>query len=67
MPLVLYNEDRGMVMETMQRKLASSQFVLGHTDLLCVPELTSGFFSSCDSVVGNSPEFNQATRGSFCV
>ena len=41
-----------MVMEPMQGKLASSQFDLGHTDLFCVPELTSVFFSSCDSVIG---------------
>ena len=63
----MYDEDRGMVMETMQGKLASSQFDLGHTDLFCVPEVTSGFFSSCDSVVGDSLEFNQANRGSLCV
>ena len=25
------------------------------------------FFSSCDSVVGDSLEFNQANRGSLCV
>ena len=56
-----------MVMEPMQGKLASSQFDLGHTDLFCVPEVTSGFFSSCDSVVGDSLEFNQANRGSLCV
>ena len=66
-PLVLYDEDRGMVMETMQGKLASSQLDLGYTDLFCVPEVTSGFFSSCDSVVGDSLEFNQANRGSLCV
>ena len=51
-PLVLYDEDRGMVMKPMQGKLASSQFDLGHTDLFCVPEVTSLFFSSCDSAVG---------------
>ena len=56
-----------MVMEPIQGKLASSQFDLGHTDLFCVPELTSMFFSSCDSVVGDSLEFNQANRGSLCV
>ena len=56
-----------MVMERMQEKLASSQFDLGRTDLFCVPELTSLFFSSCDSVVGDSLEFSQANRGSFCV
>ena len=56
-----------MVMYPMQGKLASSQFDLGHTDLVCIPEVTSVFFSSCDSVVGDSVEFNQANRGSLCV
>ena len=66
-PPVLYDEDRGMVMEPMQGKLASSQFDLGYTDQFCVPEVTSVFFSSCDSVVGDSLEFNQANRGSLRV
>ena len=66
-PPVLYDEDRGMVMKLKQWKLASPQFDLGHTDLFCVPGVTSGFFSSCDSVVGDSLEFNQANRGSLCV
>ena len=48
-------------------KLASSQFDLGHTDLFCIAEVTSVFFSSCDSVVGDSVEFNQANRGSLCA
>ena len=65
--LVLYDEDRGMVMEPMQGKLASSQFDLGHTNLFCGPEVTSGFFSSCDSVVGDSLEFSQTNRGSVYV
>ena len=56
-----------MVMEPMQGKLASSQFDLGHPDLFCVLEVTSVFFSSGDSVVGDSLEFNQANRGSLCV
>ena len=54
-------------MEVMQGKLASSQFDLGHTDLFCVPEVTSVFFSSCDSVVGDSLQFNQANRESLRV
>ena len=54
-------------MEPMQGKLASSQFDLGHTDLFCVPEVTSVFFSSCDSAVRDSLQFNQANRGSLCV
>ena len=56
-----------MVMEPLQGKLASSQFDLRHTDLFCVPEVTSVFFSSCDSVVGDTLKFNQANRGSLCV
>ena len=65
--IVLYDVDRGAVMEPMQRKLASSQFDLGHTDLFCFPEVTSGFFSSCDSVLADSLEFNQENGGSLCV
>ena len=56
-----------MVMEQMQGKLYSSQFDLGHNDRFCIPEVTSVFFSSCDSVVGDSLEYNQANRGSFRV
>ena len=56
-----------MVMEQMQGKLASSQFDLGQNDRFCVPEVTSVLFSSCDSLVGDSLEFNQANRGSLCV
>ena len=55
-PLDQYDADCGMVMEPMEGILASSQFDLGHTDLFCVPEVTSVFFSSCDSVVGDSLE-----------
>ena len=54
-----------MVMGSMQAKSASSQFDLGHTDLFCVPEVTSVFFSSCDSVVWDSPEFNHAIEAPY--
>ena len=56
-----------MVMDPMQGKVASSQFDLWYTELFCVPEVTSVFFSSCDSVVGDSLEFNQANCGSLLV
>ena len=59
-PLVLYDVDRRMVMEPMQGKLASSQFDLGYTEIFCIPEVTSVFFSSCYSAVGDSQLFNQA-------
>ena len=50
----MYDEVCVMVFEPMQVKLPSSQFDLGHTDLFCIPEVTSVFFCSCDSVVGDS-------------
>ena len=64
--LVLYDVDRGVVMEPMQGKLASSQFDFGYTEQFCIPGVTS-VFSSCDSFVGDSLEFNQANRGSLHV
>ena len=66
-PLFLYDADHGMVMEPMEGKLASSQFDLGYTEQFCIPEVTSVLFSSCDSVVGDSLEFNHTNRGSLRV
>ena len=66
-PLVLYDMDRGVVMEPMQGKLASSQLDFGYNEQFCIPGVTSLFFSSCDSVVLDSLEFNQANRGSLHV
>ena len=66
-PLVLYNVDRAVVAEPMQGKLASSQFDFGYTEQFCIPGVKSVFFSSGDSVVGYSLEFNQANRGSLHV
>ena len=66
-PLVLYDVDCGVVMQPMQGKLASSQFDFGYSELFCILGVTSVFFSSCDSVVGDSLEFNQANRGSLRV
>ena len=65
--LFLYDVDCGVVMEPMQGKLASSQFDFGYNEQFCIPGVTSVFFSSCDSVVGDSLEFNQANRGSLRV
>ena len=56
-----------MVMEPMQGKLASSQFDFGYTEQFCIPGVTSVFFSSCDSVVGDSLEFSKTNRGSLHV
>ena len=56
-----------MVMEPIQGKLASSQFDFGYTEEFCIPGVTSVFFSSGDSDVGDFMEFNQANRGSLRV
>ena len=45
----------------------TSQFDFGYTEQFCIPGVTSVFFSSCDSVVGDFLEFNQANRGSLYV
>ena len=63
-PLVLYDVYHGVVMEPMQGNLASSQFDFAYTEVFCIPGGTSVFFLSCDSVVRDSVEFSQATRGS---
>ena len=66
-PLVLYDVEKVIAMEPMKGKWASSQVDLGYTDLFCIPEVTSVFFSSCDSVLGDSLVFHQANRGSLHV
>ena len=58
-PLVLYSVELGMAMEPMKGKWASSCVDFGYTDLMSIPELTSEFISSCDSVLGDSLLFCQ--------
>ena len=41
-------------MDSMKGKCASSCVDLRYTNQFCVPEVTSVFFSYCDSVVGDS-------------
>ena len=66
-PLVLCDVDHWVGMEPMQGKVASSQFDFGYTEQFFIPGVISVLFSSCDSVVGESLEFNQANQGSLCV
>ena len=65
--LDVYDVKWETTMDPMKGKCASSWVDLRYTNQFCVPEVTSEFFSSCDSVVGDSVEFNQANRGSLCV
>ena len=58
-PLVLYAVKHGIAMEQMRGKRASSRVDFGYTELYCIPDLTSEFISSCDSVLGDSLVFYQ--------
>ena len=65
--LVVYDVEWEMAMDSMNGKCASSWVDLRYTNQFCVPEGTSVFFSSWNSLVGDSLEFNQANRGSLYV
>ena len=65
-PLVLYDVEHGIAMETMKGKWPSSRVDLQYTELFCIPEVTS-LFLSCDSVLRDSLVFHQANRGSLGV
>ena len=59
-PLVLFDVEHVIAMESMKGKWTSSRVDFGYTKLFCIPEVTSVFFSSCDNVLGNSLVFHQA-------
>ena len=65
--LAVYDVEWETAMDSMKGKYASLWVDLGYTNQFCVPEVTSVFSSSCDSLVGDSLEFNQANRGSLRV
>ena len=64
-PLLVYDVEWEMAKYSMQGKCVSSCVDLGYTNLLCIPELTSVFYSCCDSVLGDSLQFHQGNRASF--
>ena len=66
-PLVLYAVDYGRAIEPMKGKWVSSRVDLGYTGLFCIPEVTSVFISSCDSVLGDSLVFHQENGASLCL
>ena len=66
-PLVLYAVEHGIAKEQMRGKWALSCVDFGYTEVFCIPELTSEFISSCDSVLGDSLMFYQENRGSLRV
>ena len=64
---VVYDVELETAMYSMNGKCASSWVDLGYTNQFCFPEVTSVFFSACDSLVGDSLEFNEEYWGSLCV
>ena len=64
-PLVVYDVECEMSMDSMKWKCASSWVDLGYTNLFCIPEVTSVLFSCCDSDLGDSLQFHQGIRGSL--
>ena len=64
-PLVVYDVECEMAMDSMKGKCASSLVDLVYTNLFCFPEVTSVFFSCCDSVLGDSLQLHQENRGSL--
>ena len=66
-PLDVFDVENGMAMEPMKGKCAWSWVYVGYTNLFCIPEVTSVYFSSWDSVLGDSLVFLQANRGSVRV
>ena len=64
-PLVFYDVKCETAMDSMKGKCASSWVDFGYTNLFCILEVTSVFFSCCDSVLGVSLQFHQGNRGSL--
>ena len=63
--LVVYDVECEMAMDSMKGKCASSWVHLGYTNLFCILEVKSVFFSSCDSVFEDSLQLHQGNRGSL--
>ena len=50
-PLVVYDVECEMAMDSMKGKCGSSWVDLGYPNLFCIPEVTSVFFPCFDSVL----------------
>ena len=64
-PLVLHAVEHVIAMEPMKGKCTSSRVDLRYTELFCIPEVTSVFIWSCDSVLRDSLVLHQENRGSL--
>ena len=59
--------EHGIAKEQMRGKWASSCVDFGYIELFCIPELTSEFISSCDSVPGDSGVLSRKLRLLACL
>ena len=66
-PLIVLDGEHEMPLEPMQANRASPRVYLGYMELFCVAAVNSGCLSTCDSVLGDSLEFRQASQDSFHV
>ena len=64
-PLVLYAVEHRIAMKPMKGKGASSRVDVGYTEVSSIPEVTSVFISSCDTVLEDSLVLHQENRGSL--
>ena len=66
-PLVGFDGERGIALEPMQGNRHSSRVDLVCTELSPVALVTSGSLWTCDSVLGDSLDFHQASQSSLHV
>ena len=59
----MFDWENTIALDKLQENLASSPFDFGYTEQFCIPGVTSVFFLSSDSVVGDSLGYNQANQG----
>ena len=64
-PLLVYDVECEMAMDSMKGKCVSSWVDLGYTNLYGIPEVTSEFFSCRNSVLGDSLQVHLGNRGSL--
>ena len=60
----MFDGERGMALESMQGKRASSRVDFEYMDFRRDAGVTSGSLSTCDSVLADCLDIHQASRGS---
>ena len=63
----MYDVERGMAVEPIQRNQASPRVDLSYTEVFRIAVVTSVSFNTWNSILGDSLEFHQANQGYLCV